>query len=90
MRNSRVRSIRVALAVFLVKMRLGVSNRVLGSIFRLKNKRAVSRIVHEVAEALSKDFVPYNLGFQHIERNIVLRYHQTSVASQLMQIVMIN
>ena len=84
MQNSRVRSIRVALAVFLVKMRLGVSNRVLGSIFRLKNKRAVSRIVHEVAEALSKDFVPYNLGFQHIERDTVLRYYQTSVASQLM------
>ena len=84
MRNSGIRSIRVALAVFLVKMRLGVSNRVLGSIFRLKNKHAVPRIVHEVAEALSKDFVPYNLGFQHIERDIVLRYHQTSVASQLM------
>jgi hypothetical protein len=45
MRNSYVRSIRVALAVFLVKMRLGVSNRVLASLFHLKNKRVVSRIV---------------------------------------------
>ena len=42
----------------------------------------VSRIVHEVAEALSKDFVPYK---QHIERDTVLRYYQTSVASQLME-----
>ena len=84
MRNSRVRSIRVALAAFLIKMRLGVSDRVLRAIFRLKNKRTVSRIVHEVAEALSKDFSPYNLGFQHIERDTVLRYHQISVASQLM------
>ena len=84
MQNSRVRPTRVALAVFLVKMRLGVSNRVLGSIFLLKDKRILSRIVHEVAEALSKDFVPYNLGFQHIEKDTVRRYHQTSVASQLM------
>ena len=81
MRNSRVRSIRVALAVFLVKMRLGISNRVLGSIFRLKNKRTVSRIVHEVTEALLKDFVPEHLGFQHIDRETVLRHHQTSMAS---------
>ena len=84
MRNSHVRSIRIALAGFLVKMRLGVSNRVLGLIFRLKNKRTMSRTVHEVVEALAKDFAPYNLGFQHIERDTVLRHHQTSVASQLM------
>ena len=44
----------------------------------------MSRIVHEGAEALSKDFAPYNLGFEHTERDTVLRYHQTSVSSQLM------
>ena len=84
MRNSRVRSIRVALAIFLLKMRLGLSNRVLSSLFHLKTKRVVSRIVHETAEALLKDFVPYHLGFQHIDRKTVLQNHQTSIASQLM------
>jgi hypothetical protein len=84
MRNSYVRSIRVALTVFLVKMRLGVSNRVLASLFHLKNKRVVSRIIHEVTEALLKDFVPYHLGFQHIDRKTILQHHQISIASQLM------
>ena len=84
MRNSYVRSIRVALVVFLVKMRLGVSNRVLASLFHLKNKRVVSRIVHDVTEALLKDFVPHHLGFQHIDRETNLQHHQTSIASQLM------
>ena len=57
----------------------------LGSVFRLKNKHSVSRIIHEVAETLSKDFIPYYLGFQQIKRDTVLRYHQTSFASQLMR-----
>lgn len=84
MRNSYLRSIRVTLALFLVQMRLGLSNRVLSSLFRLESKRIVSRIVHEVAEALLKDFVPYHLDFLHIDRETVLNHHQTSIASQLM------
>ena len=67
-------------------MRLGVSNRVLDLIFCLENKRTVSKIVHEVAETLSKDFIRYNIGFQHIEKDPVLRYHQTYVPSQLMAV----
>ena len=84
MRNSYVRSIRVGLALFLLKMRLGISNRVLASLFRMKNKRVVSRIVHAIAEGLLKNFVPKHLGFQHIDRKTVLDHHQTLMASQLM------
>ena len=84
MRNSCVRSIRVALTIFLVKMHLGLSNKVLASLFHLRNKCPISRIVHNTAEALLKDFVPYHLGFQHIDRKTVLENHQTSLASQLM------
>jgi hypothetical protein len=84
MRHSYLRSVRVALAVFLVKMRLGLSNRVLATLFHLKNKRVVSRIVHEVTKALLKDFVPHHLGFQHVERETILQHHQTEIASQLM------
>jgi len=84
MRNSYVRSVRVALAVFLVKMRLGISNRVLATLFHLKNKRVVSRIVHAVTQALLKDFVPYHIGFEHIERETILKHHQTYIASKLM------
>ena len=95
MHNSRVRSIRVALAVFLLKMRLGLSNALLSSLFHLKSKRVVSRIVHETADALLKDLVPYHLGFQHIHGKTVLQSHQTAIASQLMcdqddQVIMVT
>lgn len=84
MRNSHVRSIRVALAIFLAKMRLGISNAVLASMFHLKDKRVVSRIIHDVSTALLKEFVPNHLGFQHVDRSTVLRHHQTSIATELM------
>jgi hypothetical protein len=44
MRNSRVQSIRVALTVFFAKMRLGMRNIVLATIFHIKNKRVMSMI----------------------------------------------
>ncbi|CAF3548310.1 unnamed protein product [Rotaria socialis] len=84
MNNSNVRSVRVALAVFLTKLRLGFSNRVLACLFHLKSKRTVSRIFHQVREALMKYFVPLNLGFQHITRDVVLNYHQTVIATELL------
>ncbi|CAM4751413.1 unnamed protein product [Rotaria magnacalcarata] len=52
MRNSRLRSVRVALAIFLEKIRLALSNRVLACVFRLASKRSVSRICHQVRVAL--------------------------------------
>lgn len=79
-----MRSIRVALAVFLAKMRLGISNAVLASIFCLKNKRVVAQIIHDVSKALLNDFVGNNLGLGHIDRVSVLRDHQTSVSTKLM------
>lgn len=84
LRNSSIRSTRVALAVFLAKMRLGMSNTVLASLFHLKDKRTVARIIQNVAQALQKDFVPYHLGLQHIDRATVVKKHQTSIASELM------
>ena len=62
MRNSSVRSLRVALAVYLSKLRLGMSNVVLASMFRLNGKRAVSRILQQVRQKLSDNFAPHYVG----------------------------
>jgi hypothetical protein len=79
-----MRSIRVAIAVFCAKMRLGLSNEVLATLFHIQNKRAVSRIVHQVTDALLKNFVPKHLGFEHIGRQTVLEHHQTAIANVLL------
>ena len=83
MRNSQVRSVRTSLGIFLVKMRLGLSNHVLASLFHFKNKRTISRIIHSVRLALMKNFTSQHLGLDHIARQTVIAHHQTSIASEL-------
>ena len=84
MRNDRLRSVRVALAIFLAKLRLGLSNRVLACLFRLASKRSVSHICHQVRVVLMQDFVPNHVGFQHVLRETILAQHQTAVATELL------
>ena len=83
-RNSRFRSVRVALAVLLAKLRLGLSNHVLVCLFHLKSKRTVSRICQQVREALMNEFVLHHIGFQHITREAVLANHQTTLVTDLL------
>ena len=63
MRNSDCRWVRVAVAIFLIKMRLALSNRILAVLFYLNNKRTVFHIISQVRTALVKDFVPSTFGF---------------------------
>jgi hypothetical protein len=65
-------------------MRLGLSNVVLATMFHLRDKRVVSRIIHAAKLALKRDFVPHHLGFHHIDRDAVLLHHQTTIATKLM------
>ena len=83
MRNSHVRSVRVAVAVFLAKLRLALSNRVLAVLFHLDYKRVVSHIARQVRTALMEDFVPFHLGLQHINRQTAIEQHQTAIATIL-------
>ena len=83
-RNTRVRSVRVALILFLTKLRLGLSNNVLACLFQLGPKRSVSRICHQMRKALMKNFVPKHLGFQHMDRKPVLTHHQSEIATKLL------
>lgn len=46
MRKSNVRSIRMAVAVFCAKMPLGLSNKVVGTMFHIQDERTVSHVVH--------------------------------------------
>ncbi|CAF4309419.1 unnamed protein product, partial [Rotaria sp. Silwood2] len=84
MRNSSVRSVRVALAIFLCKMRLGVANSVLSAIFQLNDKRIVSQIIHSVQKALIQSFVPQHIGFGHIDRQTVINQHSSTIATTLL------
>ncbi|CAF1543483.1 unnamed protein product [Adineta ricciae] len=84
LRQSENRSVRVAIAIFCAKMRLGLANSVLATLFRMQDKRVITRIIHQVTRAFLSDFVPNHLGFGHISRQCVLKYHQTVMADVLL------
>jgi hypothetical protein len=83
-RNSSNRSIRTAIAILLCKLKLGLSNGLLAILFQLPDKRAVARTLESARGALMSDFVPYNLGFNHIARREIIDQHTSTIAQQLM------
>lgn len=84
MRNSCNRSVRVALAVFLAKFRLGLGNDVLASMFHIKERRSVSRVIHSIRQALMQNFVPGYIGFGHVDRKTIIEQHSSAIATELL------
>ena len=84
MRNFRTRPVRISLAIFLCKMRHGLSIRLLATLFFLRSKRSVSRIIHQIRQGLIKDFIPNHIGLSHIQREAVINKHITAIAKELL------
>ncbi|CAL8076174.1 unnamed protein product [Orchesella dallaii] len=70
LKNSKNRSTRNALAIFLAKLRLGVSQEFLGFLFGM-DKRRISDAITSITNALEEHFVPKFLGYKHIRREDV-------------------
>ena len=83
-RNSSNRSIRTAVGILLCKLRLSLSNQLLAILFELPDKKTVSRTIESARTALISEFVPFNVGFNHISRREIIDQHTTTIARQLM------
>ena len=83
-RNSSNRSIRTAVGVYLCKLYLGLSNRLLACMFQLPDKRTVSKTINSARQLILNNFIPYNLGFKYVTRQDVIDYHTTTIVRQLM------
>ena len=84
LRYSDIRTPRMAIAILLVKLRLGLSHRALCTLFGLEDKMQISRILDSACSALTKYFVPKHLGFQHITRTDVILKHTRPLTQQLL------
>ncbi|CAF1313542.1 unnamed protein product [Didymodactylos carnosus] len=84
MRNTENRSIRMAIGCLLTKLRTGLRNQVLATLFAYSDRRVVGKINHSAYDALLRDFVPQYLGFHHITREEILKKHTTPLASALL------
>ena len=72
------------MGILLCKLRLGLLNELLSILFELPDKKAVSRAVESARNALMSEFVPSNVGFNHISRQEIINLHMTNIAKQLM------
>ncbi|CAH2092630.1 unnamed protein product [Euphydryas editha] len=82
MRNTHIRSIRTSLAVFLMKLRTGLSYKVLSTLFCLP-KIAVSRCISTVRDIMMSEFVPKYLGVDHVSREDFMKMHTRPFAKEL-------
>ncbi len=84
--SSSNRSPRNALAIFLAKMRLGVSQRVLARLFGVKDQSTISHTFNRVTQLLANNFVPKHLGFLHLSRDEIMRAHNPSFVRKMFEL----
>ena len=82
LRNSSVRSVEACLGILLVKLRTGLPNTILSTLFCL-TKNQIQRSVHSAKNAMMADYVPNHLGFQHIDHETFVNSHNTPLANNL-------
>ena len=82
LRNTTVRTSRTCLAILLVKLRLGLSNKILSILFGLKQAQ-IQRSVHAARTSLMQKYVPRNLGFQHMTHEEFVEKHTTTISKEL-------
>ncbi|CAF4714848.1 unnamed protein product [Rotaria socialis] len=86
-RPSCNRSIRTAIGIYLCKLRLGISNRLLACMFQIADKRTVSRIINNVIDrhttAIARELM---CGGDSTDAAIII-FHETYLYIQSMMIV---
>ncbi|XP_056004749.1 uncharacterized protein LOC130050081 [Ostrea edulis] len=70
--SSKNRTKRTCVAILLIKLRSALSNKMLAVLFKM-SKYQIRRAIKSARTALMTDFVPHNLGFQHISREDVIQ-----------------
>ena len=84
LRYTQNRTARTAVACLLMKLRLGISNQVLATLFSFPDRRTVARTIHSARKALVGHFVPRFLDFEHISRKEVVNMYTRPLAAELL------
>ncbi|XP_053388533.1 uncharacterized protein LOC128551660 [Mercenaria mercenaria] len=77
------KSIRTTLAIFLTKIKTGLSNRIISTLYNL-SKSQIRRSVTSIRKQLAKNVAPLYIGFSHISRSDVIEKHTRPLAVSLL------
>lgn len=83
MRNITTRSVRNALAMFLMLLRNNMKQEVIAFNFST-SQQVVSNTIDSVSSALEEHFVPHYLGYHHITRDQALEDHSIKLTSDVL------
>ncbi len=83
MRNTATRSIRAALAMFLMTLRNNIKQEIIAFNFST-TQQVVSSTIDAVSSALDEFFVPKYLGYYHITREEALQKHSIKLTSKVL------
>lgn len=84
MRKSTNRTVRNSLAIFLMKLRLNVSQKVLAFLFGIRSQSIVSKTIFAVMKCLHARFVPLYHGFSHLTREQIKENHMRKFYSSVL------
>lgn len=83
MRNTETRSVRAALAMFLLLLRNNMKQELIAHNF-CTTQQVVSRTIDAVSATLHEHFVPQHLGYYHITREEALKNHSIKITSKVL------
>lgn len=83
MRNSQSRSVIQAIIVFLFKLRIGNSNKMLASILNIENEQIISDYSASVVKSFENDVLPGRFGLNSFDRSKLIQNHTTEIAKNL-------
>ena len=81
-RRSSVRSARTTLGLFLFKLKSGLSNKLLSTLFSI-SLSSLRRGLSSVRKCFMDEFVPRHLGFGHVTRDDIICKHTTPIAQRM-------
>ncbi|XP_045173214.2 uncharacterized protein LOC123534842 [Mercenaria mercenaria] len=82
LRDTEVRTARNCIGIFLVKLRTGLSNKLLSVLFGITPAQ-IQRSITSARLDLMESFVPENIGFEHISHSQFCENHTTPIAKEL-------
>lgn len=85
LKSSSSRSVVQALVIFLMKLRTGVSNKLLSSILQLEREQQVSDCCKQIIRSFEQDILPFRFGISSTSRQQLIEDHTTNISKALLK-----
>lgn len=80
---SSSRNVIQALVIFLMKLRLGISNKMISSILQLEREQQVSDYCKQIIRSFEEDILPFHFGINSVSRQQLIQNHTTNISKAL-------